>query len=145
MQKLPDPPPEPQPGGGPVGCYEYEFNLAYYASLDPRLAPFSWGFAGQPGDMITQQEREDLADRLYAEHVPFDEQIQMFGTTNAPYATMYARAIRDHLERVPVGTGTAPIEGVVDIDDLKIPWDESQTGTYLLVSIDIEDFPPFAG
>lgn len=143
MLTLPSPAPVPQPGGGAPGSYEYEFNLAYIKSRRTELQPFFFGMAGQPGDALSQPDKNALADELYAAKIPFDEQIEMQSSTNEAYGTMFSRAVIYGYKRVRVGTGTAPIQGVVDPEELRVPWDPSMEGVWLPVSIDIADFPPF--
>lgn len=137
MIKLPSPPPPPGP---PNSDYQNAFNIAYYLSRRPELQPF---FFNRPGALtgveLTEPQREQLANDLYAEKIDFDEEIDFRGED--PYSDMYGRKVLYGYERVPVGTGTTtqPDEVVTKQNLIGPPI----PGKYLLVSIDIKDFPPY--
>lgn len=144
MISLPSPPPAPIPGGGPQDGYQFQFNLTYMKSRRSELQPFFYGRPGaEPGNELTPDEKLDLADRLYnggaIPTVPFDQQIEAWSFD--PYSTMYERFVTYHYTRVPYGTGRfspkPPV--VVDPADLVGP----VVPGYLLVSVDIKDFPPY--
>ena len=83
---------------------------------------------------MTQDQRDELADGLYAEKVDFDEEADYGG--DDPYATMYQRQEVYGYQRVPVGTGTftpdpPPVVRWKDLQGPPIP------GQYLLVTCDI--------
>jgi hypothetical protein len=137
---LPDPPPAPSPFAGP-DSYQWQFNGIYEKSRRPELQPFFYGRpGGLSGVQIDPADLMLLADHLYETGVPFDEQIEAWGFD--PYATMYMRKVRYGYDRVPVGTGdTNQPPNVVTPADLHGP----VVAGYLLVSIDIKDFPPVKG
>ena len=135
---VPDPPPAPSPFAG-ADSYQWAFNAAYYKSRRPTLQPFFYGRpGGQPQTPLSDADRISLADHLYETGVPFDEQIEAWGWD--PYSTMYMRKVRYGYDRVPVGTGdTTQPPDVVNPANLHGPVEPG----YLLVSINIADFPPF--
>ena len=135
--KLPDPPPAPSPFAGP-DSYEWDFNENYIQTRRKELQPLFYGRPGsQAGEPLNQADRDTLSNTLYESGVPFDEQIDFWGW--GPYSTMYMRKVRYGYERVPVGTGaTNPPPTVVTPEDLHGP----VVPGYLLVSVDIADFPP---
>lgn len=151
MISMPSPPPEPIAGGGGPDSYQSQFNTAYYKHWRPELLPF---FYGRPGAdpvrisvppaveefaaELTQDQKWDLADSLAARGICFDEQIAAQGED--PYATMYGRKFRQGYQRVPCGKGRSTgMPAPVNPDDFVGP----VTDGYLLVSVDIADFPPY--
>lgn len=132
---VPNPLPVPMPGGGGTGSYEDDFNRNYMQTRDERLWDLFNGRPGcpGPGPELTQAQRDRLADALYADGVPFDEQVDYWGWE--AYSTMYQRNQVYGFTRVPYGTGTKS-GGAVNPSDFVGP----VVPGYLLVSVDINDF-----
>lgn len=132
---VPNPLPAPIAGGGPQDGYEFLFNTAYYKSRKQKLQKFFYGRPGsQPGTELTQQQRDNWADKLWRAHVDFDEEIDYGG--EEPYGTMFRRQMLYGYQRVPVGTGTftpdpPPVVTWFKLQGPPIP------GKYLLVTCDI--------
>jgi hypothetical protein len=132
--EVPNPLPVPLPGGGPQDGYQFLFNTRYYETRNILLQPFFYGRPGaQPGSELMPADRTVLADTLYADKVDFDQQIDYWGAPD-PYQAMFSRSQLYGYQREPVGTGSAPIVGVVTAADLQGP---PVPGKYLLVTCDI--------
>ena len=132
--EVPNPLPQPLPGGGPQDGYQFLFNSHYYETRNILLQPFFYGRPGaQPGSELMPADRTVLADTLYADKVDFDQEIDYLGED--PYATSFMRSQVYGFQRVPVGTGaTTQPPVVVTAGDLQGP---PVPGKYLLVTCDI--------
>ena len=132
---VPNPLPAPIAGGGPQDGYQFRFNTRYYQTRKQKLQKFFYGRPGaQPGAELTQQQRDNWADKLWRKHVDFDEEVDYEGME--PYSTMYQREVVFGYQRVLVGTGTftpnpPPVVNPADLQGPPI------AGKYLLVTCDI--------
>jgi hypothetical protein len=133
---MPVPPPAPIPNPED-GTYQNLFDANYPKAWGPRLQPF---FYGHPGglmpDPISPDDAMALADELYKDGVEFDQEICLNGS---PYENMYQRKVVYGYTRVPTGQGN---------DGPTIPINDADffgpvVQGYLLVSVDINDFPPY--
>lgn len=131
---VPHPLPEPSPFAG-GDDYETQFNTRYYQTRDERMAPLFYGRPGaQAGTELTQEQKWVLCDVLNKENVPFDEEID--AQSEAPYKTMYQRAVIYGYEREPRGIGRQVGEPKpVNKADFFGPVVDG----YLLVTVDINE------
>jgi len=138
---MPVPPPVPIPGGGGPDTYESKFDQKYMWTRDQRLWPFYIGLQGAPtgGTPLTQAQRDELADELYAAKVVFDQEVDYGAPENSPYATNYQRNQIYGYTREPAGQGTFTPNPppVVNKADLVGPVNAQFP---ILVSVNIHDY-----
>lgn len=136
---MPNPLPEPDPGGGAPGSYQRLYTQKYMWTRNQLLWPFFYGRQDAPaqGTELTWTERGELADKLYKEGVIFDQELDYEG--ESIYGDNFQRNQIYGYTREPAGTGTftpnPPL--VVNPADLKGPVTPAFP---ILVSMNIADY-----